>query len=61
MENLLLTSDEAAGMLRVPKATLFQWTHRREIQFFKIGRRIFFKTEDVLSFIENRRRPALTA
>jgi excisionase family DNA binding protein len=59
MSDNLLTTEEVVDLLRVPRGTIFQFTHRREIPYYKIGRRNFFKLADIETFIESRRRPAL--
>lgn len=52
-----LTTDEVAELLRIPKNTIYQFTHRREIPFYKVGRKCLFKIEDVQAFLESRYKP----
>ena len=52
----LLTPAEAAEILGVKVDTLTVWrsTKRYPLPFVRVGRRIKYKAEDVLSFIEAR-------
>lgn len=51
----LLNTAEAAEMLRIKKGTLNIWrcTKRYDLPYVKIGRKIFYKTEDIYNFIKN--------
>jgi excisionase family DNA binding protein len=51
-----LTSTEVANILGVTEGTLAVWrcTKRYQLPFVKIGRKIFYRSEDVQSFIESR-------
>ena len=42
-----LTLIEAAGYLNLSKATLYKYTSEATIPFYKVGRRILFKTEEL--------------
>ncbi len=59
----LLTIDEAAALLRTPKATLRYWRHLGTgPASFRLGRRVVYRSADVEAWIdaqadvENRRR-----
>jgi excisionase family DNA binding protein len=51
----LLTVEELSELIRTPIATIHQWTHQRKIPFYKIGRRCFFKEDEILQWIETKR------
>lgn len=53
----LLTTEEAAAALRLKSAgTLAVWrtSKRYPLRFVRIGRKIFYKAEDIQAFIEAR-------
>ncbi len=55
----LLTPEEAAEILRVRLSWLYQHTRRRtqdRIPFVKIGRYLRFREQDLVAYIEGRRR-----
>jgi excisionase family DNA binding protein len=61
MENeKLLNTNEVASLLRVPKATILQYTHKRILNYYKIGRHNLYKEADVIAFIESRRKPVIS-
>jgi predicted DCC family thiol-disulfide oxidoreductase YuxK len=48
----LLTIDEAAGILRTPKATLRYWRHLGTgPRSFGLGRRVFYRADDLHDWI----------
>jgi excisionase family DNA binding protein len=51
-----LTSTEVADILGVTDGTLAVWrcTKRYCLPFVKIGRKIFYRSEDVKAFVESR-------
>ena len=51
----ILTIDEAAGLLRVTKRTLYRL---REIPRVRIGHRVMFLLEDVETWVRSRREGA---
>ncbi|MFH2108230.1 MAG: helix-turn-helix domain-containing protein [Chrysiogenia bacterium] len=56
--NEFLTAREAAALLRVTLATVYNLTYRRRIPFFKPGgKTVLFRRADLLAFIENGRVP----
>src|SRR5687768_363843 len=54
----LLTVDQAASLLHLSVATIYGLIHRREISSLKRGRRVYFKKEDLLQYLEDGRRNA---
>jgi excisionase family DNA binding protein len=51
-EHNLLTIDEAAAVLRTPKATLRYWRHLRTgPRSFKIGRRVLYRASELHEWI----------
>jgi excisionase family DNA binding protein len=54
----LLTVDQAAALLHLSVATIYGLIHRREISSLKRGRRVYFKKEDLLQYLEDGRRSA---
>ena len=48
----LLTIDEAAGILRTPKATLRDWRHLGTgPRSFRLGRRVLYRADDLHEWI----------
>lgn len=54
--NEFLSIDEAAKFLKIPKASLYQLTSKREIPFVKRSRRNFFKISDLEAWLEEGRK-----
>lgn len=52
----LLTIKEAASFLDLAVPTLYKLTSNREIPFFKRGKRVYFRREELLKWVENGRR-----
>ena len=49
-----LSLEEAAEYLGVSKATLYQYTHKRVLNFYKVrGKKIYFPREELDQFIMN--------
>jgi excisionase family DNA binding protein len=57
-EKKMLSSQEAAEYLCVPLATLMKYNSERRIPYYKIGRRVYYKVEDLAAFVESCRVPA---
>jgi hypothetical protein len=56
-DNDLLTLDEAAAILRTPKATLRYWRHLGTgPASFRLGRRVLYRAADLHTFIDTQRR-----
>ena len=57
MSEIFLTSDQLAKRWVIRTETLSQWRwNGRGPQYLKIGRRVLYRLEDVLSFEDNKRR-----
>lgn len=55
IERPFLPFKEAAEYLGVRENTLYQYTHKKVIQFYKLrGRKLYFKREDLNDFILNK-------
>ncbi|MBC8525896.1 MAG: helix-turn-helix domain-containing protein [Candidatus Cloacimonetes bacterium] len=49
-----LTMEEASNYLGLSKATLYGYTHKKLIPFYKVqNRKIYFKIEDLNNFVLN--------
>ena len=46
-----LTSEEAAKLLKISRRTLYQWRKAGALRYSQIGRKVFFKNEDVQKLI----------
>lgn len=55
-DKTLLTRTEAAKALRIKPQTLAVWasTGRYDLSFIKIGRKVFYRQEDLEQFLINR-------
>ena len=51
-DNTLLTQLQTAEFLKISIPTLMQWKEKKLIPYTQIGRKIFFKKQDVLQAIE---------
>jgi excisionase family DNA binding protein len=53
-----LTRAQAAEYLGVPEHTLANWAHtrRKQLAFYKIGRRVFYKLSDLDLFLNRCKR-----
>jgi len=54
-QDTLITRDEAAKLLRVSKTTLYHWGLNGKLGFYKIGRKVYYKRNEVLSSLERER------
>lgn len=52
----LLTVDEVADRLQVPKSTIYFWTHTSYIPHLKIGRFVRFRLSDLDRWILQKRK-----
>lgn len=51
----LLTVDQLAEALGVPKATVYKWTHEGTApRSYKVGRHLRFKADDVATWLESK-------
>ena len=49
----LLTAAEVAGLLRVPRSTIYKLAPERRIPYLKVGRRILFDPHALGEWIES--------
>jgi len=47
----LLTADEVAALLRVPRSTVYELTRSRRLPFIKVGRRTLFVRVDLDAWV----------
>lgn len=53
-DEVLLTTDEAAALMRLNPKTLKKWRHMKQgPPYASIGRRIVYRRRDVQAFIDN--------
>lgn len=57
VEKNLLSRDEVQKLLRVSGTTLTKITKAGKLTFYKVGRRILFDREELLTEIRNSKRP----
>jgi len=50
----LLTVDEAAGLLRVDRATIYRWIHEQGLPVFRLPHRFRFEREELLAWARGR-------
>ncbi len=55
MEKELLSIREASGLLGVAETTLRDWLNQRRLPFYRLGRAIRLKKEDIFKFREKSR------
>ena len=49
----LLSIEEACALLRVSKVTIHKWKKRRLILSYRIGRKIYFKKQELLNSLNS--------
>jgi len=55
-----VTLEEAAKILGLSTGTLYQYTHRKTITYYKPnGRKVYFKIKDLMAFMEKGRRASI--
>jgi len=53
---ILITADEAAALLRTTRAAVYVMVARRQIPgITRIGRRVLFRSEDLLHWLDQKR------
>ena len=55
MEKELLSIREASGLLGVAETTLRDWLYQKRLPFYRLGRAIRLKKEDIVKFREESR------
>jgi excisionase family DNA binding protein len=48
----MITVKELSALLRVPISTVHQWTHKKQIPFYRIGRYCLFKDDEITQWLE---------
>ncbi len=51
----LLTVEDLCRWLKVPKATVYDWTHTGVIPHYKLGRLVRFDPQEIEAWLEARR------
>jgi len=52
----IMDVDEAAAYLKMAKQTVYSMVSRRLLPYFKRGKRVFFRKEELLSWLEKGRK-----
>lgn len=52
----IMNIDEAAAFLKMAKQTVYSKTSQRTLPYFKRGKRVFFRKEELLSWLEKGRK-----
>ncbi|PKP19450.1 MAG: hypothetical protein CVU05_11335 [Bacteroidetes bacterium HGW-Bacteroidetes-21] len=52
----IMNVDEAAAYLKMAKQTVYSMVSRRLLPYFKRGKRVFFRKEELLSWLEKGRK-----
>ena len=55
MEKELMSIREASGLLGVAETTLRDWLYQKRLPFYRLGRAIRLKKEDIVKFREKAR------
>jgi excisionase family DNA binding protein len=55
MEKELMSIREASGLLGVAETTLRDWLYQKRLPFYRLGRAIRLKKEDIVKFREESR------
>jgi len=58
--NVILTSDQAATFLGVPKSTVYYYTCKKMIPFLKQGKRIYIAKADLIQWLKEGRQKTIT-
>lgn len=59
-ENTLINVQEAAALLNLAVATVYEKTSQRVIPHYKHGKKLMFKKSELLAWVENRRIKSLS-
>jgi len=51
----MLTIKELSELLRVPISTIWQWTFKKIIPYYKIGRHCLFKEDEIMQWLESKK------
>jgi len=57
MDEPLMTIDELAAFLRIPKATIYNWSYRGGGPVsYRVGKHLRYRRTDVLTYLETLKR-----
>ena len=59
MEKKFLDLQEAAEFLMLSRSALYKKAQCRDVSHFKIGKKLFFRPEDLENFLQKNFRPAV--
>jgi excisionase family DNA binding protein len=59
--NDYLTTEQVMSLLGVSRQTIHNWTCSRKLPFYKFGKTLRFKAQDIQSYIESTRKEAIKA
>ena len=45
----IMTREEVCKLLKVSNTTLFNWNNQKILENFKVGRRVYYKRQDVIN------------
>lgn len=52
--NEYLTIEEVTKILKVSRTTVYNWMNSGKLKFYKVGRLVRIKSEDLKKFIESK-------
>jgi excisionase family DNA binding protein len=52
----MMTIEETAKLLRITRQTLYDWTKKKEIPSYKLGRRVLYKREEIDEYLRKQRK-----
>lgn len=55
MQKRFYTVDEIAEYLGVEKSTVYAWVHTRQLPYYKIGRLVKFRFDEIQEWIKGRK------
>jgi excisionase family DNA binding protein len=56
MQNKMLKVSELAEILNIAPTTIYHWVMNKEIPYYKIGTTVRFNLDDVMAWIEARKK-----
>lgn len=59
--NDYLTTEQVMDILGVSRQTIHNWTCARKLPYYKFGKTLRFKAQDIQSYIESTRQEAIKA
>lgn len=55
MEPFVLNIEDVAERLGVTRQTIYTWTRKRIIPYYKVGKKICFNKDDIMEYLKNYR------